>query len=142
VFAGTELAPADTNPSHPDRQWRRPDRCGMKTALIVRAVLGALSLAVIFARPRWQLRCDAGVPLGPRVGDAISIEGRPFPSCRERRNETVTFNHGVEGSSPSALTKKSPFYKANLKRPKCFLVTSQPEIGISQQLVSSSKNGC
>jgi hypothetical protein len=79
----------------------------MKTALIVRAVLGALSLAVIFARPRWQFRWDAGDPSGPRVGDAISIEGRPFPSCRERRNETVTSNHGVEGSSPSALTKNN-----------------------------------
>ena len=27
----------------------------------------------------------------------------------------MTFNHGVEGSSPSALTKLSPFYKGFLK---------------------------
>jgi hypothetical protein len=33
----------------------------------------------------------------------------------ERLLEHVTFNHGVEGSSPSALTKLSPFYKAFLK---------------------------
>jgi len=33
----------------------------------------------------------------------------------------VTFNHGVEGSSPSALTKKSPIYKANSKLQKCGL---------------------
>jgi hypothetical protein len=29
--------------------------------------------------------------------------------------EHVTFNHGVEGSSPSALTKLGPFYKGLLK---------------------------
>jgi hypothetical protein len=53
----------------------------------------------------------------------------------------MTFNHGVEGSSPSALTKK--YHKVNrlLERRNRTCEHTQPEIIIRLQLDCTSKIG-
>jgi hypothetical protein len=51
-----------------------------------------------------------------RLRSMLAVDNPPLRSSRETRSigsEHVTFNHGVEGSSPSALTKR-PHYRKGL----------------------------
>jgi hypothetical protein len=91
---------------------------------------GLLLVALVPGRNKWCVSFGFRAPTSP------AGESKPAIAAAE---EPVTFNHGVEGSSPSALTNKCQFYKDNLKLKSVILVVSQPEMGISQQLVSNAK---
>ena len=60
--------------------------------------------------------------------------GRATASSGRSKVNTLTFNHGVEGSSPSALTKKSLSRRHFLNSSKCRLGCAQLQIRVGLHL--------